>query len=333
MKSYSTFFAQQATMPTTHDDEDLLQKLKKMSWKKFEFMASGYEKKQDKANGRNEKRIVAIYDSNSKSALVATTTMNGIELDKEFDAEPGKSKEDLKLAIIDSGSLEHLLVAKATEDESCPMGTEELGKFTLQKYQQKESRENIALPDTTAKWCCRKERKGLLLNAARTISYGKFDGNQKKDTFGYSTNSKAIHVLHSAMHPENGTAGKKEVSLSLRTSLHDELNSRFEDPAPPKKVLQIVQALYMPASSPKSMVYEWVSHYLSASRQTICLLFVCVQDFKSLQTFSDSYYAGTTSDKKITSGGFSILGETSPLGQCKKQTIVAIPSSTDGQNM
>ncbi|GJV39383.1 hypothetical protein Tco_1417823, partial [Tanacetum coccineum] len=39
------------------------------------------------ANGRNEKRIVAIEDSNSK-ALVATDNNEDIDWTKEFDAEP-----------------------------------------------------------------------------------------------------------------------------------------------------------------------------------------------------------------------------------------------------
>ncbi|GKB20778.1 hypothetical protein Tco_0854701, partial [Tanacetum coccineum] len=42
---------------------------------------------ENKANGRNEKRIVAIEDSNSK-ALVATDNNEDIDWTKEFDAEP-----------------------------------------------------------------------------------------------------------------------------------------------------------------------------------------------------------------------------------------------------
>ncbi|GJT21681.1 hypothetical protein Tco_0891618 [Tanacetum coccineum] len=41
----------------------------------------------NRANGRNEKRIVAIEDSNSK-ALVATDNNEDIDWTKEFDAEP-----------------------------------------------------------------------------------------------------------------------------------------------------------------------------------------------------------------------------------------------------
>ncbi|GJV73195.1 hypothetical protein Tco_1493190 [Tanacetum coccineum] len=65
---------------------------------------------ENKANGRNEKRIVAIEDSNSK-ALVATDNNEDIDWTKEFDAEPSSctfgtrwTEEDLKdYAIIDSG--------------------------------------------------------------------------------------------------------------------------------------------------------------------------------------------------------------------------------------
>ncbi|GKG32045.1 ribonuclease H-like domain-containing protein, partial [Tanacetum coccineum] len=42
---------------------------------------------ENKANGRNEKRIVAIEDSNSK-ALVAIDNNEDIDWTKEFDAEP-----------------------------------------------------------------------------------------------------------------------------------------------------------------------------------------------------------------------------------------------------
>ncbi|GKB47456.1 ribonuclease H-like domain-containing protein [Tanacetum coccineum] len=46
-----------------------------------------YVRTENKANGRNEKRIVAIEDSNSK-ALVATDNNEDIDWTKEFDAEP-----------------------------------------------------------------------------------------------------------------------------------------------------------------------------------------------------------------------------------------------------
>ncbi|GKF92435.1 hypothetical protein Tco_0279154, partial [Tanacetum coccineum] len=42
---------------------------------------------ENRANGRQEKRIVAIEDSNSK-ALVATDNNEDIDWTKEFDAEP-----------------------------------------------------------------------------------------------------------------------------------------------------------------------------------------------------------------------------------------------------
>ncbi|GJS64775.1 putative ribonuclease H-like domain-containing protein [Tanacetum coccineum] len=131
-----SFFAQQASMPTTHDDEDLLQidedameeidirwqvamitaRIRKFMRKTgrsidlkpkngitfdkskiecFNCQKLGHfarecrfaKYQENKANGRNEKRIVAIEDSNSK-ALVATDNNEDIDWTKEFDAEP-----------------------------------------------------------------------------------------------------------------------------------------------------------------------------------------------------------------------------------------------------
>ncbi|GJY71737.1 ribonuclease H-like domain-containing protein [Tanacetum coccineum] len=131
-----SFFAQQASMPTTHDDEDLLQidedameeidirwqvamitaRIRKFMRKTgrsidlkpkngitfdkskiecFNCQKLGHfarecrfaKYQENKANGRNEKRIVAIEDSNPK-ALVATDNNEDIDWTKEFDAEP-----------------------------------------------------------------------------------------------------------------------------------------------------------------------------------------------------------------------------------------------------
>ncbi|GJY82292.1 putative ribonuclease H-like domain-containing protein [Tanacetum coccineum] len=132
-----SFFAQQASMPTTHDDEDLLQidedameeidirwqvamitaRIRKFMRKTgrpidlkpkngitfdkskiecFNCQKLGHfarecrfaKYQENRANGRNEKRIVAIEDSHSK-ALVATDNNEDIDWTKEFDAEPG----------------------------------------------------------------------------------------------------------------------------------------------------------------------------------------------------------------------------------------------------
>ncbi|GJV37403.1 hypothetical protein Tco_1409880 [Tanacetum coccineum] len=53
--------------------------------KKPQYAIAKYQ--ENRANGRNEKRIVAIEDSNSK-ALVATDNNEDIDWTKEFDAEP-----------------------------------------------------------------------------------------------------------------------------------------------------------------------------------------------------------------------------------------------------
>ncbi|GKA87932.1 ribonuclease H-like domain-containing protein [Tanacetum coccineum] len=131
-----SFFAQQASMPTTHDDEDLLQidedameeidirwqvamitaRIRKFMRKTgrsidlkpkngitfdkskiecFNCQKLGHfarecrfaKYQENRANGHNEKRIVAIEDSNSK-ALVATDNNEDIDWTKEFDAEP-----------------------------------------------------------------------------------------------------------------------------------------------------------------------------------------------------------------------------------------------------
>ncbi|GJR80962.1 ribonuclease H-like domain-containing protein [Tanacetum coccineum] len=131
-----SFFAQQASMPTTHDDEDLLQidedameeidirwqvamitaRIRKFMRKTgrpidlkpkngitfdkskiecFNCQKLGHfarecrfaKYQENRANGRKEKKIVAIEDSNSK-ALVATDNNEDIDWTKEFDAEP-----------------------------------------------------------------------------------------------------------------------------------------------------------------------------------------------------------------------------------------------------
>ncbi|GJR75551.1 ribonuclease H-like domain-containing protein [Tanacetum coccineum] len=127
-----SFFAQQASMPTTHDDEDLLQidedameeidirwqvamitaRIRKtgrpidlkpkngITFDKSKIECFNCQKlghfarecrfakyQENRANGRQEKRIVAIEDSNSK-ALVATDNNEDIDWTKEFDAEP-----------------------------------------------------------------------------------------------------------------------------------------------------------------------------------------------------------------------------------------------------
>ncbi|GJR91046.1 hypothetical protein Tco_0215057 [Tanacetum coccineum] len=79
MKSYVPSLLNKHLCPTTHDDEDLDAKLMKMP------IFAKYQ--ENKANGRNEKRIVAIEDSNSK-ALVATDNNEDIDWTKEFDVEP-----------------------------------------------------------------------------------------------------------------------------------------------------------------------------------------------------------------------------------------------------
>ncbi|GJT92397.1 ribonuclease H-like domain-containing protein [Tanacetum coccineum] len=131
-----SFFSQQASMPTTHDDEDLLQidedameeidirwqvamitaRIRKFMRKTgrpidlkpkngitfdkskiecFNCQKLGHfarecrfaKYQENRANGRQEKKTVAIEDSNSK-ALVATDNNEDIDWTKEFDAEP-----------------------------------------------------------------------------------------------------------------------------------------------------------------------------------------------------------------------------------------------------
>ncbi|GJR14746.1 hypothetical protein Tco_0797398 [Tanacetum coccineum] len=90
-----SFFSQQASMPTTHDDEDLLQidedamEEIDIRWQLGHFAREcRFAKYQEnRANGRQEKKTVAIEDSNSK-ALVATDNNEDIDWTKEFDAEP-----------------------------------------------------------------------------------------------------------------------------------------------------------------------------------------------------------------------------------------------------
>ncbi|GJT28340.1 ribonuclease H-like domain-containing protein [Tanacetum coccineum] len=130
-----SFFAQQASMPTTHDDEDLLQidedameeidirwqvamitaRIRKFMRKTgrpidlkpkngitfdkskiecFNCQKLGHfarecrfaKYQENRANGRNEKRIVAIEDSNSKALVANRQQWKDIEWTKEFDA-------------------------------------------------------------------------------------------------------------------------------------------------------------------------------------------------------------------------------------------------------
>ncbi|GJX86470.1 putative ribonuclease H-like domain-containing protein [Tanacetum coccineum] len=89
-----SFFAQQASMPTTHDDEDLLQidedamEEIDIRWQLWLGINARMDKEENRANGRNEKRILAIEDSNSKKPWVATDNNEDIDWTKEFDAEP-----------------------------------------------------------------------------------------------------------------------------------------------------------------------------------------------------------------------------------------------------
>ncbi|GJT04151.1 hypothetical protein Tco_0838613 [Tanacetum coccineum] len=84
-------FAQQASMPETHDDETLLQIDDDCYGRKLTSDGSSYDnckiKKANRANGSKEKRIVPIEDSNSK-ALVAKDSQGEIDWTKEFDDEP-----------------------------------------------------------------------------------------------------------------------------------------------------------------------------------------------------------------------------------------------------
>ncbi|GJZ64268.1 hypothetical protein Tco_0620689 [Tanacetum coccineum] len=70
--SFMIFTTIEASMPTTHDDEDLLLMMR-VAMKKLtsDGMCRFAKYQENRANGHKEKKIVAIEDSNSK-ALVAT---------------------------------------------------------------------------------------------------------------------------------------------------------------------------------------------------------------------------------------------------------------------
>ncbi|GJV90963.1 putative RNA-directed DNA polymerase [Tanacetum coccineum] len=95
-KIICSFFAQQALCLQLPDDEDLLQidedAMEEIEQSRQVAMITAEDKKfakyqENRANGRKEKKIVAIEDSNSK-ALVATDNNEEIDWTKEFDAEP-----------------------------------------------------------------------------------------------------------------------------------------------------------------------------------------------------------------------------------------------------
>ncbi|GKA03082.1 hypothetical protein Tco_0675863 [Tanacetum coccineum] len=107
-------------MPTTHDYEYLLQ-IDKDAMKKLDIMwgcGGG-----PRANGRQEKKTVAIEDSNSK-ALVATDNNEDIDWTKEFDAEPTTfAMMALTEVEKDDWSMEFGIA------EQCPFGQDGLGGF------------------------------------------------------------------------------------------------------------------------------------------------------------------------------------------------------------
>ncbi|GJR46366.1 hypothetical protein Tco_1314469 [Tanacetum coccineum] len=77
----------------THDDEDLHANSMRMLWKILNSMAGHFARgadlikyQENRANGRKEKKIVAIEDSNSK-ALVATDNNEEIDETMDFDDE------------------------------------------------------------------------------------------------------------------------------------------------------------------------------------------------------------------------------------------------------
>ncbi|GJX96801.1 ribonuclease H-like domain-containing protein [Tanacetum coccineum] len=166
-----SFFAQQASMPTTHDDEDLLQidedameeidirwqvamitaRIRKFMRKTgrpidlkpkngitfdkskiecFNCQKLGHfarecrfaKYQENRANGRQEKRIVAIEDSNSK-ALVATDNNEDIDWTKEFDAEP------VTFAMMALTKLEEDDWSMEIDAESVHFGQDGLGDF------------------------------------------------------------------------------------------------------------------------------------------------------------------------------------------------------------
>ncbi|GJU73254.1 hypothetical protein Tco_1264659 [Tanacetum coccineum] len=94
-----SFFAQQASMPETHDDEDLLQidddAMEEIDIRWQVAMITARIRKEckfakyqaNRANGSKEKRFVPIEDSNSK-ALVAKDSKGEIDWTKEFDDDP-----------------------------------------------------------------------------------------------------------------------------------------------------------------------------------------------------------------------------------------------------
>ncbi|GJZ33859.1 hypothetical protein Tco_0579295 [Tanacetum coccineum] len=91
MKSYVRSFAQPANYAYELMMMKTCCKLMRMLWKKLDILCRFAKYQENRANGRQEKRIVAIEDPNSK-ALVATDNNEDIDWTKEFDAEPFDSE-------------------------------------------------------------------------------------------------------------------------------------------------------------------------------------------------------------------------------------------------
>ncbi|GJU79090.1 ribonuclease H-like domain-containing protein [Tanacetum coccineum] len=204
-----SFFSQQASMPTTHDDEDLLQidedameeidirwqvamitaRIRKFMRKTgrpidlkpkngitfdkskiecFNCQKLGHfarecrfaKYQENRANGRQEKRIVAIEDSNSK-ALVATDNNEDIDWTKEFDAEP------VTFAMMALTEVEQDDWSMEFDAEHVHFGQDGLGDFDW-SYKADDTPVSLALMATNSEvpYCskCSKSYKKLLEN-------------------------------------------------------------------------------------------------------------------------------------------------------------------------
>ncbi|GJT52399.1 ribonuclease H-like domain-containing protein [Tanacetum coccineum] len=232
-----SFFAQQASMPTTHDDEDLLQidedameeidirwqvamitaRIRKFMRKTgrpidlkpkngitfdkskiecFNCQKLGHfarecrfaKYQENRANGRQEKRIVAIEDSNSK-ALVATDNNDDIDWTKEFDAEP------MTFAMIALTGLEEDDWSMEIDSEPMHFGQDGLGDFDWSNTAD-DTPVSLALMATNSEvpYCskCSKSYKKLLENYQTER-----DNFQKARTeiLGYQMSLESLEVI------------------------------------------------------------------------------------------------------------------------------------------
>ncbi|GJW11750.1 hypothetical protein Tco_1577577 [Tanacetum coccineum] len=140
---------------------------------------------ENRANGRKEKKIVAIEDSNSK-ALVATDNNEEIDWTKEFDAEPNLALLDKMDLVILTGATK-LMIHSVSALMANKLREEDLKDYSIigqlvcyWKYEQMTSSQAVQILKNSK---CKKYCYGLSLDGLEVNSVGVFFLAYKDDTY------------------------------------------------------------------------------------------------------------------------------------------------------